>query len=297
MNLFWRRLYGALRRIFPGCVGQSQAVAFNMFLAVLPMLLLVLGVAASSPRLSGGFLDIMGHLRPVLPPGANAFLRNFLSRRGVKGGRLIALGLGGTLLAGAQMMRLFISGFQTVHGDRERIGFWSHNVRALLLLVVTLAPWLAAANLIVFAKQARAWMVSRSAVPLFVRGLWSVVYFGTALGLAMIALAVIYRVGRPGTRRWRTVLPGAIVATFLWWVVSAGFGFYMRHVPYGEIYGSLTAVIGLMLWMQLTATIVLIGDAYNAESLCRRGSASMMSSTASVLGPPVSRMSVTGSKF
>ena len=271
MTQFSRRLYGALRRIFPGCVGQSQAVAFNMFLAVLPMLLLVLGVAASSTRLRDGFLDIVGHLRPVLPPGANAFLRNFLSRGGARGWRLIALGLGGTLLAGAQMMRLFISGFQTVHGDRERIGFWSHNLRALLLLIVTLAPWLAAANLIVFAKQARDWMVSRSAVPLFVRGLWALVYFGVALGLAMIALAVIYRVGRPGTRNWRSVLPGAIVATLLWWVVSAGFGFYVRHVPYDQIYGGLTAVIGLMLWMQLTATIVLFGDAYNAESLCNRG--------------------------
>jgi membrane protein len=91
----------------------------------------------------------------------------------------------------------------------------------------------------------------------------------------MIALAVIYRVGRPGTRKWRTVLPGAVVATLLWWVVSAGFGLYMRHVPYGEIYGGLTAVIGLMIWMQLTATIILIGDAYNAESLCNRNAPSI----------------------
>jgi membrane protein len=294
MNQFWRRFYGALRRIFPGCVGQSQAVAFNMFLAVLPMLLLVLGVAASSTRLRVGFLDTVGHLRPVLPPGADAFLRNFLSRGGTRGWRLIALGLSGTLLAGAQMMRLLISGFQTVHGDRHRIGFWSHNLRALLLLIVTLAPWLAAADLIVFAKQMRDWMVSRSAVPLFVRGLWALVYFGVALSLAMIALAVIYRVGRPGTRRWGSVLPGAVVATLLWWVVSAGFGFYVRHVPYDQIYGGLTAVIGLMLWMQLTATIVLMGDAYNAENLCKRATPSITALPAPE--SPLPRVSAGGSK-
>jgi membrane protein len=81
----------------------------------------------------------------------------------------------------------------------------------------------------------------------------------------MTVLAVIYRVGRPGTRSWRSVLPGAAVATLLWWPVSSALGLYVRHVPYRAIYGGLAVAIGLMLWMQLTATIVLIGAAYNAE--------------------------------
>jgi uncharacterized BrkB/YihY/UPF0761 family membrane protein len=50
-----------------------------------------------------------------------------------------------------------------------------------------------------------------------------------------------------------------------WWVVSISLGFYLRTVPYSIIYGVLAVTIGLMLWMQLTATILLIGAAYNAE--------------------------------
>jgi membrane protein len=53
----------------------------------------------------------------------------------------------------------------------------------------------------------------------------------------------------------------------MWWVVSIAFGFYLRTVPYNLIYGGLAVTISLMLWMQLTATIVLIGAAYNAEVL------------------------------
>ena len=56
----------------------------------------------------------------------------------------------------------------------------------------------------------------------------------------------------------------------LWWVVSIALGFYLRGVPYSLIYGGLAVTIGLMLWMQLTATILLIGAAYNAESLDRQ---------------------------
>ena len=61
------------------------------------------------------------------------------------------------------------------------------------------------------------------------------------------------------------VVPGAAVATVLWWVVSIALGFYLRYVPYSIVYGGLAVTIGLMIWMQLTATILLIGAAYNAE--------------------------------
>ena len=75
--------------------------------------------------------------------------------------------------------------------------------------------------------------------------------------------------GRPGHHGLKTHLPGAEVATVLWWVVSIALGFYLRSVPYSLIYGGLAVTIGLMLWMQLTATILLIGAAYNAELLDR----------------------------
>jgi membrane protein len=72
-------------------------------------------------------------------------------------------------------------------------------------------------------------------------------------------------VGRSRTQDCLVVVPGAAVATVLWWVVSISLGFYLRHVPYSLVYGGLAVTIGLMLWMQLTASILLIGSAYNAE--------------------------------
>lgn len=69
----------------------------------------------------------------------------------------------------------------------------------------------------------------------------------------------------PGTESWNAVIPGAALATLLWWLVNSAYGLYMRHVPYGTAHGGLTAVIGLLLWMQVTATMVLFGAACNAE--------------------------------
>ena len=76
---------------------------------------------------------------------------------------------------------------------------------------------------------------------------------------------LLYRVGRPEHPGWLRLLPGAGVATILWWTVDIVFGFYVRKMPYDVVYGGLAAAIGLLIWMYLTALVVLLGAAYNAE--------------------------------
>jgi membrane protein len=60
-------------------------------------------------------------------------------------------------------------------------------------------------------------------------------------------------------------MPGALVATLLWWMADLLFGFYVRRVPYSVVYGGLAAVIGLIIWMHLSALIIFFGAAWNAE--------------------------------
>ena len=175
------------------------------------------------------------------------------------------LGLGGTLLAGTQMMKLIMEGFRMVHGDRLRPTFVNKHVRALLLLLVTIVPSIFIVNLIVFGKQVRGWMLNVSSMPVLIRLVWSGLYVVASLLIAMFVLAVIYLVGRPHSQRLGSVVPGAAIATVLWWVASICLGFYLRHVPYSLVYGGLAVTIGLMLWMQFTASILMIGAAFNAE--------------------------------
>jgi membrane protein len=244
-SAFLRRFSRAVTRVVPGCITLTQAVAFNMFLAFSPMILVVLGAVAGSAGFRQALQGIIERLRVVLPPGTLGIFNNFLYRHGIQSWQWILLGLGGTLLAGTQMMKLLMDGFRMVYGDDERPGIISRHLRALLLLIVTIVPSILIVNLVVFGRQVRNRLLHIS------------------------SMTVIYRVGRPGHHGLRAHLPGAEVATVLWWVVSISLGFYLRIVPYSLIYGGLAVTIGLMLWMQLTATILLIGAAYNAELLDR----------------------------
>ena len=267
MTAFADRFYRAVLRVIPDCITLTQAVAFNMFLAFSPMVLVILGAAAGSAAFRQALQEIIARLRIVLPPGTLSVLTNFLSRNSFHSWQWVALGLGGTLLAGTQMMKLLMEGFRLVYRDPNRPSAVSRHIRALLLLSATIVPSILIVNLVVFGRQVRNWMLHTSSMPVVVRLAWSGLYIVVSLIFALLVLSLLYRVGWPGHHRLETLLPGAAVATVLWWVVSISLGFYLRHVPYSLVYGGLAVTIGLMIWMQLTVTIVLVGAAYNAELL------------------------------
>jgi len=273
MTATLQNLWRAMGRVWPACVTQSQAAAFNMFLSFFPMLLLVFGVVGSFESLKNGVQEMVLRMGPLLPPGTVAIVRDFLTKHPGHAGTWISLGLGGTLIAGTQMMRVFIEGFHITQRI-ERPPLFEQIWRAILLLVVTLVPTVIAIVIVVFGKQMRITMTERFGFPVLIRVSWAILLTIAALLLAMFVLTLVYRLGTRGVHSWSQVVPGAVIATPLWWTVSWIFGAYMRHVPYDAIYGALATAIGLMIWMNLTAIIILLGSAYNAVYCQRARSAS-----------------------
>ncbi len=88
------------------------------------------------------------------------------------------------------------------------------------------------------------------------------------MGLILVgSIGLIYRFG-PGRKRpkFHRVIPGAVLATLLWLLASWAFSFYIRHFwNLGEIYGSLSAVVFLMLWLFISTFIILLGAELNSE--------------------------------
>ncbi len=266
MERLLKNLFRGLGRLFPDCMTLGQAIAFNMFLAFFPMLLLALGVLSSTSFFHGAVKEIPERLLLILPPGSEDVVTQYFVRKGLHPWKWFLLGLGGTLIAGSQVMVGYIDGFRIIEGDLLRPGFWRLHLRALILLCLTVVPSLAVVVLTVFGKQARAWLIHHIGLPNLIRQVGFLFYAVLVFLLAMGVLVLLYRIGRPGYRGFKELIPGAVVATALWWAVDIVFGFYMRKMPYDVVYGGLAAAIGLLLWMYLTALIVLLGAAFNAEA-------------------------------
>ena len=98
-----------------------------------------------------------------------------------------------------------------------------------------------------------------------VRWDWTAVRWLIA-GLTSIAvIALIYHNAVPRTQPWHSVLPGATLATAVWFGATALFGWYLqRYADYSIIYGSLGVGIALLVWMYMISLIILVGAEFNA---------------------------------
>src|SRR5262249_31406883 len=87
------------------------------------------------------------------------------------------------------------------------------------------------------------------------------------LVIVALALAFLYRFG-PNRReaKWRWITPGSLAASLLWLIASGAFSFYLGHFAnYTATYGSLGALVGLLMWLWITFIVILAGAELDAE--------------------------------
>lgn len=155
-----------------------------------------------------------------------------------------------------------IGGLNAIAGQRMRSGLW-HVAVALMLTVALVSLAIVALTVVVVMPIVLAFVPLAASTAWVLEGLrWLV-----ALGVLIIGLSLLYRFGpaRIGNRgRWITV--GAVVVVVLWVGASAGLSFYLTNfASYNEVYGSIGAVIGLLLWLYVSAYLILLGAALNVH--------------------------------
>ena len=145
-------------------------------------------------------------------------------------------------------------------GWLQRIVGFGVTLGALVVGAI-LAPLLLAGP--EFAAQLEAWL-ELDLGPLV--PIWAVAYWPTVILLAVVAIAVLYRVAVPHRGRWWRDLPGALGAAGVWLLGSAGLRIYGAYLTGTDsIYGSLAGPIVALLWLWLTALAVLLGAELNAQ--------------------------------
>jgi membrane protein len=244
----------------------AAGVAFYGLFAIVPALgatVAIYGLIAD-PETVQQQLQAAGS---VLPEDARSIIDEQLSR--VTDSAPTALGIGAalgillTLWSANKGTKGLIEALNIAYDEREDRNFLVLNLISLALtlgmiifVIVTLA--LIAVLPALFGNLG----LSATLISLAQRLRWPVLAF-----IFVLALAVLYRFAPSRERpRWRWVSWGAVASTLLWIAGSAAFSWYASNfATYNETYGSLGAVLILMMWLWLSAFIVLLGAEVNAE--------------------------------
>lgn len=171
------------------------------------------------------------------------------------------ISVGVAIFSARAAVAALIVGLNRLHGFENRTGL-SHFIAATLLTLALIGVALVALLSVVVAPIVLAFLQ----LPPEIAGQAQVLRWAITGAVLVITLSLVYRWGpnfdgpRPPFWNW-----GALVAVGLWVVTSVAFSIYLANfADYNEVYGSFGAVIGLMLWLYLSAFIVLFGAAFNA---------------------------------
>ncbi|HXE89723.1 MAG TPA: YihY/virulence factor BrkB family protein [Terriglobales bacterium] len=250
------------------CFAIAKASAYSSILALFPALLLVASVLAASRKTEAFLREIAFAVGRVLPPGAAATARHLVETAAPQPMLPLITGSVFTLLAATGIMISWMEGFRNAYRLPKIWGFWKERAIALLLVVLALIPLSLATMLVGFGAQIETWMVLHSTKQLgaVIFLLFTGLRWLIAILTSIAVIALIYHHGVPRTQPWHRVLPGAVVATFLWLLTTALFAWYVKtFAVYSVVYGSLGAAIALLVWMYLVSIVILVGAEFNAR--------------------------------
>jgi membrane protein len=207
-------------------------------------------------------------LRGIMPAQVHELISNQLESAGAGADPALGLGLAGAVIlalwGATRGTRALIIALNIAYDEREKRGFFTLNLVAFgltLFLVLVLMAGIVATVAVPIVLNVLNLGGPSATLANWLR--WPVLAL-----VALLALAIFYRYG-PSRReaRWRWLPLGSVVAGVLWLVASALFSFYVANFgAYNATYGSLGAVIVLLLWLYLSAASVIIGAGINAET-------------------------------
>lgn len=265
---------GLLKRVY-GEIGHDELttrasdLAYNFLLALFPMLLFLISLfgvfAAQSKHLQD---SLFFYFQRVLPPAAYTLIEKTLHEviRNSGGGKL-AFGLVFALWSASGGMSSLMSGLNAAYHVHDSRSYIKTKLIAIVLTVAISILVFAAMLIVLYGGNIAELVGGKIGLGAFTVMAWKIVQWPVALAFLILAYALIYYYGPDlKEQHWYWITPGTLVGVILWLAASVAFRVYLHFFnTYSRSYGSLGAVIILLLWFYVTGFAFLIGGEINSE--------------------------------
>ena len=249
--------------------GRAAELSYYFLLALFPFLIFltsIIGLVLGSG--TGTRHMLFNYLARIMPPSAFQLIDNTMYEvSSASSGGKLSFGLLAALWAASNGLTAITDSLNTAYDLTESRSWWKRRLVSIGLTTALSVLIIGALTLVVGGGRIAEGLAGAYGFgPVFPVG-WKIIQWPVVLAFMTLAFALIYYFA-PDIReqKWKWLTPGAVIGVVLWLLVSIAFRVYLHFFnSYSATYGSLGAVIILMLWLYFTGAAVLIGGETNSE--------------------------------
>lgn len=244
--------------------GGAAELAYYFLLALFPMLIFLTSLVGFLPGLQANILNAIGKVAPADAMRLiNDTLADIISHRS---GGLISFGVLGTLWAASSGVESLMGTLNVAYEAKEKRSFWKVRLIAIALTLSLALLVIGGAAFVMFGHKLSDRLSELLGFGMALTIIGSIMGYVIGITLLFLGIQLLYYFGPDAKRAWKWITPGAIFAVVAILVGSYLFSVYLRVAPSNSAtYGSLGAVITLMLWLYLIGLVLLVGGEINSE--------------------------------
>lgn len=247
---------------------RAAAVAFNVFLAIFPAVMVLFTLIPYLP-LDGVHELIVDSIEQVVPKNISGRVVGTIDEiMSHQHGTLMSIGIIMAFYFSSGAIRAFFRGFAMGVNNKGKLSMVEMYGGGLLTTLILGTLLLVSISLIIIGNDVLPWFFNRIhfynsfVITLIDIGRWLLTVF-----VLLVAIAVLYYFGNPNKdRKFRLFTPGTIMFTLLFIIGTTGFNYYITNFSkYNALYGSIGGIIIFLLWIYVNCMIVLIGYELDAS--------------------------------
>jgi membrane protein len=255
---------------------RSAALSYYFMSALIPMLFFLvtcLGIFGKSHDLRH---SLFTYIQQFMPPDAFSMLQKTMREVVThSSGLKLAIGLVLALWSGSGGMRSIMDALNRCYHVKESRPLWKSVPLSMALTAAISALTIAALVIVLYGGSIAQFVGDHTGLSNITVLLWRVVQWPLAFFFVVLAFATIYYWAPDAEQQWSWITPGSLIGVILCVAASICFRIYLHYFnSYGKTYGSLGAVIVLLLWLYITGMAILVGGEINSEienSAAKRG--------------------------
>jgi membrane protein len=260
-NGFWKELLVRIKKV--DVTGLGSQLAFFFLLSLFPLLIFIITLL---PFLNLDQAQIFLLIRDYAPDSVGILiedtLRDILKNRN---GGLLSIGVLATVWSASKGMNALAKALNRSYFTEESRSFFVVRGMSVVFTVLLIAVLVVALVLPVFGQQIGVLVFSYLGLEEGFLTLWGSLRWLLPPVLIFSVFSLVYWLVPNLKIHYKTVLPGALFATIGWILTSLAFSYYVSNYGnYSNTYGSIGAIIVLMMWLYFSAIILMLGGQLNA---------------------------------